>query len=62
MALKPARIRARRRAYSASMTGRESMGPVSAARAAYCEIELGLEVHWLCTFSMASMIGFGASA
>src|SRR5690242_4431352 len=60
MALNPARMRARRRAYSASMTGTVSMGPVSAASAAYCEIEQGLEVAWLCTLSIASITGLGA--
>jgi hypothetical protein len=30
--------------------------------AAFCEIDVGLEVVWLCSFSMASISGLGASA
>ena len=60
IALSPARMRARRRAYSASITGTESIGPVSAASAAYCAMDVGFDVDWLCILIMASISGLGA--
>ena len=35
---------------------------VSAATAAFCTIDVGFEVDWLCSFCIADMIGAGASA
>ena len=40
----------------------ESCGPVKASIAAFCEIDVGLEVVWLCSFIIASISGLGASA
>ena len=60
MARKPARMLSRRRAYSASIVTTVSMLPRIAARAAYCVIEFGFEVDWLCSFATASTSGFGA--
>src|SRR5580704_1703912 len=58
----PATMRFRRREYSASMTETVSIGPVSASRAAYCAIEVGFDVDWLCTLIIAEMSGSGARA
>src|SRR2546422_7244685 len=62
MARRPSRMRARRRAYSASIVATESIGPRSASSAACCEIEVGFEVDWLCSFTMASTSDWGARA
>src|SRR5262245_7077763 len=56
------RTKSRRRRYSASILGTESCGPRMASTAAFCAIEVGLDVLWLCSFVMAPMMGAGASA
>jgi hypothetical protein len=61
MARIPSSTRARRRAYSASIVFTGSIGPVSAASAAFCAIEVGLEVEWLCRRVTACAMGSGAS-
>ena len=59
IARKPSTMRLRRRAYSASITGTESMEPRMASRAAYCAMEVGFEVDWLCNLMEACTSGFG---
>ena len=55
--------KSRRRRYSASIAATESCGPRSASTAAFCAIEVGFEVVWLCSLVMAASItGAGASA
>ena len=46
-------MRFRRLAYSASMTGTVSMVPRIASSAAYCAIDVALEVDWLCSLISA---------
>src|SRR5260370_356743 len=41
------------RAYSASITGTESMGRGMASSAACCAMDVGLEVDWLCNLTVA---------
>src|SRR6476660_10570558 len=54
--------KSRRRRYSASITGIEFCGPRMASTAAFCAMEVGFEVLWLCSLFMALMIGVGANA
>src|SRR5258705_7386068 len=61
MARKPSTMRRRRRAYSASITGTESMEPRMASSAACCEMEVGLEVDWLCSLTVACTSASGRS-
>ena len=42
------------------MVSTESCGPRSASTAAFCAIEVGFEVEWLCSLVMAVTIGVGA--
>src|SRR5579864_4929019 len=60
IARKPATMRSRRRAYSASIVATPSIGPRMAANPAYWAIEVGLEVDWLCNFVTAVTSGAGA--
>src|ERR1700736_6535751 len=60
MARKPSTMRLRRRAYSASIVGTDSMEPCMASRAAYCAMEVALEVDWLCNLTEACTGGWGA--
>src|SRR5580704_5029606 len=53
--------KSRRLRYSASMSGTESCDPFSASTAAFCAIDVGFEVEWLCSFIIAPIIGSGAS-
>ena len=39
-----------------------SCGPFSAATAAFCTIEVGFDVDWLCSFCIALITAAGASA
>ena len=48
--------------YSVRISCRQSCGPVSAAIAAFCTIDVGFEVLWLCSFCMAAITGAGPSA
>src|SRR5215472_19019045 len=59
--LSPSTMRRRRLAYSPSICGTLSIGPVIAASAAYCAIEVGFDVDWLCSFTVAVIISAGAS-
>src|ERR1700733_8653453 len=54
--------KSRRLRYSASMIGMESWGPRNASMAAFCAIDVGFEVVWLCSLSIASINGLGAKA
>src|SRR5277367_5076409 len=54
-------MRFRRFSYSASMGGTASIGPVMAASAAYCAMEVGFDVDWLCSLLLAATSASGAS-
>src|SRR4029077_2572951 len=54
-------MRFRRRSYSASITGIESIEPRIASSAAYCAMEVGFEVDWLCSLVNACTRSAGAS-
>src|SRR5579862_4735365 len=53
--------KSRRLRYSASIFGTDSCDPFSASIAAFCAIDVGFEVEWLCSFIIAPIIGSGAS-
>ncbi len=55
MARSPETMRSRRREYSASIAVTVSIGPVSASSAAYCAIEVTLDVDWLCNLIIAEI-------
>src|SRR5438445_10125918 len=52
--------KSRRRRYSANIVCTESCGPRIASTAAFCAIDVGFDVEWLCSFVIAPMIGGGA--
>src|SRR3954447_5517894 len=52
----------RRVRYSASICDTDACGPVSAARAAFCEMDETFEVEWLCRALHAAITGAGPSA
>src|SRR5580700_7080795 len=62
MARSRATTKSRRLRYSASITPTESCGPRNASTAAFCAIDVGLEVEWLCSLFMAVTIGGGTRA
>src|SRR2546429_1721018 len=53
IARRPSTIRLRRFAYSASIAGTLSIVPVMAASAAYCAMDVGFDVDWLCSLISA---------
>ena len=48
--------------YSRRICSTHSCGPFSAATAAFCTIEVGFDVDWLCSFAIALTTAAGASA
>ena len=48
--------------YSSRISSTHCCGPFNAATAAFCTMEVGFEVDWLCSFCMAAITAAGASA
>ena len=48
--------------YSRRICSTHSCGPFNAATAAFCTIDVGFEVDWLCSLAIALTTGAGASA
>src|SRR5437879_1649121 len=48
--------------YSRRICSTHSCGPFRAATAAFCTIEVGFDVDWLCSFAIALTTAAGASA
>ena len=46
--------------YSARISATHCCDPLSAATAAFCTIEVGFDVDWLCSFCMALITAAGA--
>src|SRR5437016_6534329 len=51
--------KSRRLRYSASITLTDSCGPRNASTAAFCAIDVGFDVEWLCSFVIALTIEGG---